>query len=94
MKPVSTGLLTVVIAFFSWERTTERYNVCPPPTSVRAGEEPRIAGDGSAMRRLEFDPTQRVAWRERQVIFNGDTLADIAQDFNRYNRTPRIRGSP
>lgn len=61
------------------------------PARLVAGEEARIAADGNAIRRRAIDPAQRAAWRERHVIFSGDTLADIAEDFNRYNRAPRIR---
>jgi transmembrane sensor len=31
------------------------------------------------------------AWRRRRLVFRKDTLAYIAAEFNRYNRTPKIR---
>jgi transmembrane sensor len=34
---------------------------------------------------------QITAWRQRRLVFEWETLAAIAAEFNRYNRTPRIR---
>jgi transmembrane sensor len=61
--------------------------------SVRldAGQEGRVATDGKTVERSTLDPAQLDSWRERHLTFSGDTLADIAADFNRYNRKPQIR---
>jgi transmembrane sensor len=35
---------------------------------------------------------QRVAWRDREIVFNGDTLAQAVEEFNRYRAQPIIIG--
>ena len=43
------------------------------------------------MTRHEHADIERVvAWRQRRLIFDADTLEDIAAEFNRYNRTSQI----
>ena len=42
-------------------------------------------------KREPTDITQTVAWRERRLVFTKEALADIAEEFNRYNRAPQIR---
>jgi transmembrane sensor len=37
--------------------------------------------------------TEAVAWRQRRLVFHDARLADVAAEFNRYNRTKvRIEG--
>ena len=40
---------------------------------------------GSAVQPLEVDVEKVVAWTERRLIFEGDTLETIVSEFNRYN---------
>jgi len=69
----------------------------PPakPTSLRArlaaGEEARIAVDGHILKRTPISVEEMSSWRRPHLIFSGDTLSEIAEDFNRYNREPQIR---
>jgi len=37
---------------------------------------------------------QRVAWQEGMVEFQGDTLAQAVEEFNRYRQTPLVIGDP
>lgn len=37
------------------------------------------------------DTAQALAWRQRQLVFQRASLQDIATEFNRYNRAPRLR---
>lgn len=60
-------------------------------TALVAGEEARIASTGKIIQRESLDMTRAVAWRQRRLMFKKDTLADMAEAFNRYNRSPQIR---
>lgn len=60
------------------------------PARISAGEELLVAADGVTVRQ-EADPARATAWRQRRLIFRKDTLSDIAEEFNRYNRSPQIR---
>lgn len=58
-----------------------------------AGEEAVIANDGRIAKRHTSDVAEATAWRERRLIFRGETLEAIAQEVNRYNpRHFRIEG--
>jgi transmembrane sensor len=61
------------------------------PTTLAAGEEARIPHAGQFTRVTTADTTRAVAWRQRRLVFREDRLADIAAEFNRYNRAPQIR---
>ncbi|MGE1135135.1 hypothetical protein ACQJ0E_19775, partial [Bacillus velezensis] len=37
---------------------------------------------------------QRVAWQDGMVEFDGDTLAQAVEEFNRYRPTPLVIGDP
>lgn len=63
--------------------------------SVRlvAGDEARIDGQGHIRKTTTPNVQRAVAWRERRLVFPGDPIADIADEFNRYNRIPiRVEG--
>lgn len=58
-----------------------------------AGEEAVIANDGRIAKRTSPDVAAATAWRERRLIFHGETLEAIAAEVNRYNpRRFRIEG--
>lgn len=61
------------------------------PTPLTAGESVNLASDGKVAWRGHANVARVTAWRQRQLVFDEDTLADIATEFNRYNRTPQIR---
>jgi len=42
------------------------------------------AGPGTAEHNVRLDET--TAWTRQQLVFNGRTLGDVADEFNRYNR--------
>lgn len=56
-----------------------------------AGQETRVAHDGliAAARVATADPVKN--WKERRLTFLNEPLSAIADEFNRYNRTPKIR---
>jgi transmembrane sensor len=58
---------------------------------LAAGEAADISIKGEVSRRETVDALNAVAWRQRRLIFEEDTLGDIAAEFNRYNATLKIR---
>jgi transmembrane sensor len=63
------------------------------PTRIRlnAGEEAQVAYNGSLSKKTLPDVSRVSAWRQRRLIFRDEPLSNIASEFNRYNRTPKIR---
>lgn len=59
----------------------------PVAPQFTAGEGARISTDGQITRLAEIDSGAVTAWRQRQLVFRGDTLAIVAEQFNRYNAT-------
>ncbi|HEU4625440.1 MAG TPA: FecR domain-containing protein [Steroidobacteraceae bacterium] len=55
------------------------------PERLAAGEQARVSPRGEVVKRSVADLTQVVAWRERRLVFRGDSLDDVATEFNRYN---------
>ncbi len=55
-----------------------------------AGEQASIRG-GAFVHTGKVDIATMEAWRQRRLIFELDPLADVAAEFNRYNRAPRVR---
>jgi transmembrane sensor len=56
----------------------------PTPTRVSAGEQAVIDAGGKISTHPEADVSSVAAWRERRLVFRGETLAEIALEFNRY----------
>jgi transmembrane sensor len=52
---------------------------------VSAGEQARVSPAGEVEKRAVPGLAQLVSWRERRLIFRGDSLEDVATEFNRYN---------
>lgn len=59
--------------------------------SLAAGQGASITSTGEITRVEKADTAKATAWHQRRLLFNGDRLADVAEAFNRYNRTPQIR---
>jgi ferric-dicitrate binding protein FerR (iron transport regulator) len=61
------------------------------PVRLTAGQQTRVAGDGEVMapKPASVDPVK--SWKERRLTFINESLFAIADEFNRYNRTPKIR---
>jgi len=47
------------------------------------------ATPGSPVQLHQVDVTRSLAWRNRRLIFSGETLANVVREFNRYN-VPRL----
>ncbi len=54
-------------------------------TRLSAGEEASVAS-GQVMKKPTPDVKRALAWRDRTLSFSGATLADVASEFNRYNK--------
>jgi ferric-dicitrate binding protein FerR (iron transport regulator) len=57
---------------------------------LRAGDEIRLTPNGRIDKRARVDEITIAAWRQRRLVFRADSLLDIASEFNRYNRVPRL----
>jgi transmembrane sensor len=58
---------------------------------LAAGEAAEVSVKGEVSHRETVDAIKAVAWRQRRLVFENDTLNDIAAEFNRYNASPKIR---
>ena len=59
--------------------------------SLAAGETASITANGNITRPTAVDVADATAWRQRRLVFRKQTLADMALEFNRYNRAPQLR---
>lgn len=57
---------------------------------LAAGEMAEIK-EGRVYPKHAVDVVKAVAWRERRLIFEEETLQSISAEFNRYNRAPQVR---
>ena len=61
------------------------------PVHIAAGEQLHIARDGTSATKTAADLKRISAWQQRRLVFKDDSLSRIAEEFNRYNRSPKIR---
>lgn len=62
--------------------------------SLGASQEAQVSHEGSVSIREVNNVSDRVAWRERRLIFRDQTLEQIVGEFNRYRAHPiRLEGS-
>jgi len=61
------------------------------PVPVAAGEEAQVQANGRIECEQHTDVAEAVAWQQRKLIFKKASLQNIAAEFNRYNKTTRIR---
>jgi len=60
------------------------------PRRVAAGERALIEPDGTVSIATAGDIVRATSWRQRRLTFRGNTLAEIAIEFNRYNRSSQL----
>lgn len=58
--------------------------------SVVAGQGVNVERSGEITPPRPINPTDVSAWQQRRLVFTDSTLEEIAEEFRRYNRTPRI----
>lgn len=64
-----------------------------PPVSLGADEEASIDHSGTLIRGKN-PVSDSVAWRQRRLVFRRESLARIAEEFNRYNRRRLVVADP
>jgi transmembrane sensor len=63
------------------------------PAELTIGQRVVIPGSGEVSLST-IDPVRAIAWRERRLIFENDTLSAAVEEFNRYNARQLAIGSP
>ena len=74
-KPTESGNKTTVIQVAKVDKAL----------LLSAGEELRFEKNGRLTRINNSDIEKNIAWKNRRIVFRGDTLKTVAEDFNRYN---------
>lgn len=54
---------------------------------LTAGDEIVLGGSDSTGQKVKSNLTKRLSWRERKLIFSGESLQEVVTEFNRYNTT-------
>lgn len=65
-----------------------------PLADLKAGEQARIAPSGRIDRVVATDLRKATAWRRQEIVFDHDPIADVAAEFNRYNRLQVVVEDP
>jgi transmembrane sensor len=68
-----------------------------PPAIPRlsAGQSAIARGGGVALENLrQGDLARKLAWRNQMLVFDGDSLADVIAQFNRYNKRQLVIADP
>ena len=60
-------------------------------TTLAAGQTATIIANRKVTLPAAVDVADATAWRQHRLVFRKQTLADMALEFNRYNRDPQIR---
>jgi len=63
----------------------------PASSKVPAGEKIEFVSGGKPEKRTEITAEDAGAWQQRRLVFQKNTLEEIANEFNRYNRAPQMR---
>jgi len=58
---------------------------------LAAGQQTHVSGEGSVGIPTRANVDQLKSWRERRLTFVNENVFTIAEEFNRYNRAPKIR---
>lgn len=66
-------------------RASEVQTVDAPRTLLTTGQAARIEASGQVSR-SDADATTALMWRDRMLVFVGEPLEKVADEFNRYNR--------
>jgi transmembrane sensor len=62
----------------------------PESAQLAKAEAARIAPTGAGIARADADISAATAWQQRRLVFDEESLGHIAEEFNRYNVTPRL----
>ena len=61
---------------------------------LSAGEQIRVAASGAMERTANPNTAAAVSWLQQELIFEGQPLADVLEEFNRYTRIPIVLADP
>ena len=61
------------------------------PTRVAAGQGVSVTATGAVSAPVPVDVNKVSEWQEGRLTFRNNTLAEIVEEFARYNRTPHLR---
>ena len=91
-------IVTVIegqVAVAAHARVEELQSVEPPRESLRlaAGVRARVGNDVIETAPVA-NPVTVTAWRSGRLIFDGETLAEVAAEFNRYNKVRIVVDDP
>ncbi len=60
-------------------------------TALIAGQEVRVEKSGNIEELQGVNVADTMAWQRRKLVFKRTSLQEIAEEFNRYNKTQRLR---
>ena len=83
------GTTTIAVLEGKVKVTSDHGSALPVP--LAAGEEAQVRANGHIEREAHTDVAEAVVWQQRKLIFKRTSLEDMAAEFNRYNKTTRIR---
>lgn len=82
---------TVQITTDAASRTESALATLVAATRVTAGEGVSVADAGRVTPPTPINVADVSAWQQRRLVFANNTLAEIAEEFARFNRTPHLR---
>lgn len=82
---------TVQITTDAASRTESALATLVAATRVTAGEGVSVADAGRITPPTPINVADVSAWQQRRLVFADNTLAEIAEEFARFNRTPHLR---
>lgn len=83
--------LVQVMPHASDDRSTPALAELSELTRIAAGEAVSVIADGHITPPAPIDIAEVSAWQQRRLVFRRETLEEIAEAFNRYNRALQIR---
>jgi transmembrane sensor len=82
---------TIVAVLEGKVKVTSDRDGSASPVPLAAGGEVRVHANGRIEQEEHADIAEAVLWQQRKLIFKRTSLEDMAAEFNRYNKTTRIR---
>jgi transmembrane sensor len=62
----------------------------PPEVFLSAGEQIHVASSGEMEKTAKPNTAAAISWLQQELIFEGQPLSDVVEEFNRYTRTPLV----
>lgn len=90
----SSGTIVTVV---EGKVSVDRLHQAPLPRQsipLGAGEQATVSTDGSIKRNATANIAAATSWLQRELIFDGQPLRDVVEEFNRHLRTPIVLTDP